>query len=212
MDKYDPAKRVWLVVDEWGTWYDPLPGSNPGFLLQQNSLRDALVAAINLNIFAHHADRVKMTAIAQMVNVLQAMVLTDGPRMVKTPTYYVFQMFLPWQDATSIPIDLKSPWYNKNEWTMPAVSASAVRDTAGQIHVGLANLDPNKPTTVSTTLAGITATGVSGRVITAPAMTAINTFDQPNTVVPQAFSGAQVSGNTLTVTLPPKSVVVLDLK
>jgi len=212
MDKYDPAKRVWLVVDEWGTWYDSLPGSHPGFLFQQNSLRDALVAAINLNIFAHHADRVKMTAIAQMVNVLQAMILTDGPRMVKTPTYYVFQMFLPWQDATNIPIDLKSPWYNKNEWTMPAVSASAVRDTAGQIHVALANLDPNKPVTVSTTLDGVTATSVGGRVITAPAMNAINTFDQPNTVVPQAFSGAQVSGNTLTVTLPAKSVVVLNLK
>jgi alpha-N-arabinofuranosidase len=212
MDKYDPGKRVWLVVDEWGTWYDPTPGTNPGFLRQQNTLRDALVAAINLNIFAHHADRVKMTAIAQMVNVLQAMILTDGKRMVKTPTYHVFDMYLPWQDATSIPIDIKSPWYNKDEWTMPSVSASAVRDVAGQVHVGLANLDPNKPVTVSARLDGVTATSVGGRVLTAGAMNALNDFDHPNALVPQPFTGASLAGGTLSVTLPPKSVVVLDLK
>ncbi|WP_205412194.1 alpha-N-arabinofuranosidase [Sphingomonas crusticola] len=212
MDKYDPQKRVWLVVDEWGTWYDAEPGTNPGFLFQQNSLRDALVAAININIFAKHADRVKMTAIAQMINVLQAMILTDGPKMVLTPTYHVFKMYKPWQDATNLPIELKSPWYNKGEWTMPGVSASAVRDKAGQVHIGLANLDPNKPATVSTTLAGISAASVSGTIITASAMNAINSFDQPNVVVPQTFTGAQVAGGTLTVTLPPKSVVVLDLQ
>jgi len=212
MDKYDPAKRVWLVVDEWGTWYDVEPGTNPGFLYQQNSLRDALVASINLDIFSRHADRVKMTAIAQMVNVLQAMVLTSGSKMVRTPTYYVFQMYRPWQDATNLPIELKSPWYNKDEWTMPAVSASAVRDKAGQVHVGLSNLDPNKSQTVSAKLAGLTATTVSGRIITAPAMNAVNSFNQPNTVVPQPFAGARIDGDMLTVTLPPKSVVMLDLK
>jgi len=212
MDKYDPQKRVWLVVDEWGTWYDVEPGTNPGFLFQQNSLRDALVAAINLNIFAKHADRVKMTAIAQMVNVLQAMVLTDGPKMVLTPTYHVFKMYKPWQDATSLPIELKSPWYNHGEWTMPSVSASAVRDSAGQVHVGLANLDPNKAVTVSATLAGLTATSAGGTILTAPVMNAYNSFDRPNTLTPQPFSGADVKGDTLTVTLPAKSVVVLDLK
>jgi alpha-N-arabinofuranosidase len=212
MDKYDPQKRVWLVVDEWGTWYDNEPGTNPGFLFQQNSLRDALVAAININIFAKHADRVKVTAIAQMVNVLQAMILTDGPKMVLTPTYHVFKMYKPWQDATNLPIELKSPWYNSGEWTMPAVSASAVRDKAGQVHVGLANLDPNRATTVSTTLSGLTATSVGGTILTAPAMNTINSFDKPNALVPQPFTGAQVSGGTLTITLPPKSVVVLDLQ
>ncbi len=212
MDKYDPAKRVWLVVDEWGTWYDVEPGTNPGFLFQQNTLRDALVAAINLNIFAKHADRVKMTSIAQMVNVLQAMLLTDGPRMVKTPTYWVFELYQPWQDATVIPVDIESPRYDKDEFAIPAVSASAVKDAAGQVHVALANADPNNPEAVSVKLAGVAATGVSGQIITAPDMHAFNGFDHPDTVRPAAFDGAQIAGDTLTVTLPAKSVVVLGLR
>ena len=212
MDKYDPQKRIWLAVDEWGTWYAGDPGTNPGFLRQQNTLRDALVAAIHLNIFAKHTDRVKMSAIAQMVNVLQAMILTDDRRMVLTPTYHVFAMYKPYMDATVLPVEIKSPWYNKDQWTMPAVSASAVRDKAGVVHVGLANLDPNRPQTVTATLNGVTASGVSGRVLTAPAMNALNSFDAPNTVAPAPFTGARVEGGTLTVTLPPKSVVMLDLR
>ena len=212
MDKYDPQKRIWLAVDEWGTWYAGDPGTNPGFLRQQNSLRDALVAAIHLNIFAKHTDRVKMSAIAQMVNVLQAMILTDDRRMVLTPTYHVFAMYKDYMDATVLPVELKSPWYNKDQWVMPAVSASAVRDKAGIVHVGLANLDPNRPQTVSATLNGVTAGTVSGRILTAPAMNALNSFEAPNTVTPTAFTGAQVNGGTLTVTLPPKSVVMLDLR
>ncbi|WP_294392508.1 alpha-L-arabinofuranosidase C-terminal domain-containing protein [uncultured Sphingomonas sp.] len=211
MDKYDPGKRLWLVVDEWGTWYDPDPGTNPGFLRQQNSLRDALVAAINFNIFVKHADRVKMTAIAQMVNVLQAMILTDGAKMVRTPTYWVFDLYKPYQDATSLPITLTSPWYNKDQYVMPAVSASAVRDTGGKVHVSLANLDPGKPATVTAALSGVTASAVTGRIITAPAIDSINSFERPDTVVPRAFSAAQLNGGTLTVTLPPRSVVMLDL-
>ena len=212
MDKYDPNKRVMLAVDEWGTWYDPTPGTNPGFLVQENSLRDALLAAETINIFVKHADRVKMAAIAQMVNVLQAMILTDGAKMVKTPTYYVFQLYKPFQDATQLPIDIKSSWYNKNEFTIPAVSASAARGKDGQVHVALANMDPNQPATVSAKLAGLTASGVSGRILTAGAMDAINDFDKPDTVVPQAFTGATLNGDTLSVTLPPKSVVMLDLR
>ena len=211
MDRYDPKKRVWLLVDEWGTWYDPTPGSTPGFLQQQNTLRDALVAAININIFTRHADRVKMTNIAQMVNVLQAMILTDGPRMVLTPTYHVFDMYKAYQDATNLPVELASPWYNRNEWVMPAVSASAVRDTAGQVHIGLANLDPNRPATVAARLAGLTPARVSGRVLTAAAMNALNDFARPDAVTPAAFTGASLAGDTITVTLPPKSVVMLDL-
>jgi alpha-N-arabinofuranosidase len=212
MDKYDPAKRVSLVVDEWGSWYDPAPGSNPGFLIQQNSLRDALLAAETLNVFVKHADRVKMAAIAQMVNVLQAMILTDGAKMVKTPTYYVFQLYKPFQDATQLPIDIKSSWYNKDQWAIPAVSAAAARGKDGKVHIALANMDPNQPATVSTKLAGLSASGVAGRIITAPAMDAINSFDKPDAVVPQTFAGASVKGDTLDVTLPPKSVVVLELQ
>jgi alpha-N-arabinofuranosidase len=212
MDKVDPQKKVWLAVDEWGTWYAGDPGTNPGFLRQQNTLRDALVAAINLNIFAKHADRVKMTAIAQMVNVLQAMILTDGPRMVLTPTYHVFAMYKPYMDGTVLPIEVKSPWYNKDRWVMPAVSASAVRGKDGAVHVGLANLDPVRATTVTISLAGLTGTSVTGRILTAPAITALNTFDSPAAVAPAAFDGARIAGSTLNVALPAKSVVMLDLR
>ena len=212
MDKYDPAKRVSLTVDEWGSWYDAAPGSNPGFLIQQNSLRDALLAATTINVFIKHADRVRMAAIAQMVNVLQAMILTDGNKMVKTPTYYVFQLYKPFQDATQLPIEVKSSWYAKDQWTMPAVSAAAARDKAGMVHVALANLDPEQPATVSAKLVGLSATSANGRIITAPAMDMINSFDKPDTVVPQPFTGATVSADGLTVTLPPKSVVMLDLR
>ncbi|WP_420381010.1 alpha-N-arabinofuranosidase [Novosphingobium sp.] len=212
MDKYDPAKKTWLVVDEWGTWYDPAPGTNPGFLVQQNSLRDAVVAALNLNIFAHHADRVKMAAIAQMVNVLQAMLLTDGVRMVKTPTYWVFDLYKPWQDATTLPIDLQSPVYRNGDTALPAISASAVRDTGGRMHVALANLDPHRAIPVAMTLAGLRPGSVSGRILTALAMDAHNDFDHPDALVPMPFHGAQVKGGALAVALPPMSVVVLDLQ
>jgi len=211
MDKYDPKKRVNLAVDEWGTWFDPDPGTNPGFLRQQNSMRDAIVAAMNINIFTRYADRVRMTNIAQMVNVLQAMILTDGAKMVLTPTYHVFRMYLPFQDATAIPVELTSPWYNKDQWVMPSVSASAARGTDGLVRVALTNVDPNRPVSVSTTLTGVTASTVEGEVLTGT-IGAHNTFDQPDAVRPAAFTGASVAGGTLNVTLPPASVVVLTLR
>jgi alpha-L-arabinofuranosidase len=212
MDKYDPEKKKWLVVDEWGTWYDPAPGSNPGFLVQQNSVRDAVVAGLNINIFAHHADRVKMAAIAQMVNVLQAMLLTDGARMVKTPTYWVFDLYKPWQDATTLPVDLTSPWYHQEDVAIPAVSVSAVRDTAGQVHIALVNVDPHRAIPLSLNLAGVQASSATGRIVTGATMDAHNSFEAPDVVKPVAFTGAQASGGTVTATLPPMSVVVLDLR
>ncbi|MCW1381632.1 alpha-N-arabinofuranosidase [Novosphingobium sp. KCTC 2891] len=212
MDKYDPKKRVFLAVDEWGAWYAQDPGTHPGFLRQQNTLRDALIASIHLDIFARHADRVRMSAIAQMVNVLQAMILTEGKKMVLTPTYHVFEMYKPWQDGTVLPIELDTPWYAKDQFTMPAVSGSAVRAKDGKVHVALSNLDPNQPNTVTVKLAGLAANGVSGRVLTAPAINSHNTFDAPDVVKPVPFFGATVSGDTLTVTLPAKSVAVLTLQ
>jgi alpha-N-arabinofuranosidase len=175
-------------------------------------LRDAVVAGLNLNIFAHHADRVRMAAIAQMVNVLQAMILTDGNKMVLTPTYPVFAMYKGYMDGTVLPIDIKSPWYGKDKWTMPAVSASAVRGKDGVVRIALANLDPNGAHDVSATLPGLTAQSVSGKILTAPVMTALNSFDAPNTVAPVAFPGARLEAGTLAVSLPPKSVVMLELK
>lgn len=212
MDKYDPAKRVFLAVDEWGTWYAQDPGSHPGFLRQQNSLRDALVASTTLDIFGRHADRVRLSAIAQMVNVLQAMVLTEGRKMVLTPTYHVFMLYRPWQDATVLPIDIVTPWYGKDEFTMPAVSGSAVRDKAGAVHVALSNRDPNQTNTVTVKLAGLAATSASGQVLTAAAIDAHNTFAAPDAVRPAPFNAATIQNGVLHVTLPPKSVVVLDLR
>ncbi|NJC34129.1 alpha-N-arabinofuranosidase [Sphingomonas jejuensis] len=212
MDRYDPEKRVMLAVDEWGTWYDPAPGSNPGFLQQQNSLRDAMVAALNIHIFSRHAERVKMAAIAQMVNVLQAMLLTDGPRMVRTPTYWVFDLYKPWQGATSLPVTLESPWYHRDEVAVPAISVSAVRDRTGAVHVALVNVDPNRAHPISVDLQGLQAQAASGRIITAAAMDAHNSFDAPEVVQPAAFDGASLSGSTLSATLPAKSIVVLKLQ
>ena len=212
MDKYDPAKKVAFAVDEWGTWYDPETGRVPGFLYQQNTLRDAVVAALNFNIFHHHADRVRMANIAQMINVLQAMILTDGPRMVLTPTYHVFHMFRPFQDATFLPSDLSAPQYTLGTTSIPAVSLSAARTADGTIVVALVNLDPGKPIAVSTAIAGASPQSVSGTILTAAAMDARNTFDAPDAVHPVAFTGAAVTNGTLTLTLPAKSVVVLSLK
>jgi alpha-N-arabinofuranosidase len=132
--------------------------------------------------------------------------------MVLTPTYHVFEMYKPWQDATVLPIDIKTPWYNKGQYTMPAVSGSAVKAKDGKIHVGLSNLDPNQSNTVTIKLDGVSASAVTGRILTAPAINSHNTFDAPNAVKPEAFSGATVQGGNLVVTLPAKSVVVLELQ
>src|SRR5262245_57296774 len=145
MDKYDPDKKVALVVDEWGSWYAPLPGSNPGFLVQQNSMRDAVLAALNLNIFARHAERVRMANIAQMINVLQAMILTDKEKMVLTPTYYVFKMYLPFQNATLVPITFDAGSYTHNNITLPRVDAITAKDVEGKLWLEITNLDPNRP-------------------------------------------------------------------
>jgi alpha-N-arabinofuranosidase len=147
-----------------------------------------------------------------MVNVLQAMILTEGKKMVLTPTYHVFEMYKPYMDATVLPIDIQSPWYAKDKWNMPAVSGSAVRAKDGKVHVGLSNLDPNKANTVTIKLDGLTAAGVTGRILTAPAMNALNSFEAPETVKPVAFTGTRIDKDVLTVALPPKSVVMLDLQ
>jgi len=211
MDKYDPTKRVGLVIDEWGIWTDVEPGTNPGFLYQQNSLRDAILAALNFNIFHKHADRVTMTNIAQMINVLQAMILTDNEKMVLTPTYHVFEMYKVHQGATSLPVELTSPDYTIGAEKIPAVSVSASRDTAGKIHLSLVNTNASEAITVSCKLTGAAAKTVTGRVLTAPAVNSINTFASPHVVEPKPFNDAKLSGDTLTVTLPSKSVVVLEL-
>jgi len=214
MDRYDPQKRVALVVGEWGMWHDVEPGTNPGFLYQQNTLRDALVASVSLDVFNRHADRVRMANIAQTINVLQAMILTQGERMILTPTYHVFELYTVHHDATLLPISLAGEGgrYEYEGRSIPAVSASASRDREGRIHVTLTNLDPNHTRTVSAELRGAHVSRASGRVLTAAAMNAHNTFEQPNTVQPEPFNAVRVSGERLSVELPPKSVVLLELQ
>ncbi len=212
MDKYDPQKKIPLVVDEWGTWYDVEPGTNPGFLRQAATMRDAMVAAINLNIFHRHAERVTMTAIAQMVNVLQAMIFTEGEKMALTTTYHVFEMYTVHQGATYLPLDIKGPAYVYGDQSVPAVYGTASRDAEGRIHVSLTNVNPHEAVKISVALQGVKAGAVTGRVLTGPSMDSGNTIAQPNLVVPQAFTDAVLKDGLLEVVLPSKSVVALELK
>ena len=211
LDRNDPQGKVAFYVDEWGTWYDPEPGRDPGFLYQQNTLRDALVAGLNLNIFHRHAKRVQMTNIAQMVNVLQAMILTDGPRMALTPTYHVFHMYQPFQGATFLPTEVQTPQYTLGQSSVPAVTVSAARDTAGRLQLALVNLDPNREAQVTTSVRGAKVSSASGRVLTASAMDARNTVDAPQSVKPAPFKATR-RGDTLLLRLPPKAVVVVQLQ
>jgi len=212
MDHYDPQKRVALIVGEWGAWHDVEPGSNPGFLYQQNTLRDALIAAYNLNLFNNHADRVRGANIAQMINVLQAMILTRGDQLILTPTYHVFEFFTPHHDATLLPISLDEGTYSFDGEEIPAVSASASRDSTGTIHITLSNFDPNDARAVAADIRGASVSTVSGRILTAAAMNAHNTFDDPTAIQPAPFRGARLSGGKLMIDLPAKSVVVLELR
>jgi len=212
MDKYDPQKRVGLMVDEWGTWYDPEPGKDMGALYQQNTLRDAVVAGLNLNIFNNHSDRVKMANIAQMVNVLQAMVLTDNDRMVLTPTYYVFRMYKVHQGATLIPVELSAPDYRMGQASIPSLNASASRDKGGKLHLSIVNLDPNRSAEITTRVTGSTVRSITGEVLTAPLMNAMNTFENPNAIRPTQFSSYKIQDSQVMLSIPPKSVVVLELQ
>jgi alpha-N-arabinofuranosidase len=211
MDKYDPKKQVTLAVDEWGSWYAQLPGTTPGFLAQQNSVRDALIAALNINIFARHADRVRMANIAQMINVLQAMILTDGPKMVLTPTYHVFKMYVPFQDATFIPVSYDAGSYVHGDTTLPRLDAIAARGKDGKLWLSLTNLDPNRPLDVDAAALGFKATAANGQTLSAPKVDSVNTFDHPRTVAPRSISGTLKNG-AIVLTLPPASVTVVSLQ
>ncbi|HEY3028349.1 MAG TPA: alpha-L-arabinofuranosidase C-terminal domain-containing protein [Pyrinomonadaceae bacterium] len=211
MDTYDPQKKIALVVDEWGAWYAPLPGSNPGFLVQQNSLRDAILAALNLNIFARHGDRVRMANIAQMINVLQAMILTDKEKMVLTPTYYVYKMYVPFQDATFLPVIFNAGSYTHGDVTLPRVDAIAAKDKAGKLWLEITNVDPNQPVEIVVSLAGMMAKSAAGETLTALKVDSINSFEAPNTVVPKPIS-AKVQDGKLALKLDPKSVTVISVE
>ena len=212
MDKYDAAKKVALLVDEWGIWTDVEPGTNPGFLYQQNSLRDALVAGTTLNIFNNHAYRVKGANLAQSINVLQSLILTKGRQMILTPTYHVFDLYKVHQDAKLLPVKFDSPGYEIDGSTIPAINMSASQDSVGTVHISLVNLDPNKSSQVTLKLDGIRFSTVTGRILTSANLTDINTFEKPNNLQLVNFTSARKEGNDLVVDLPGKSVVVVELK
>ena len=211
MDKYDPQKKVALVVDEWGAWYNVELGTNPGFLYQQNTMRDAMLAGVTLNIFHNHADRVRMANLAQAINVLQAVILTKGEKILLTPTYHVLEMYNVHQDATLLPVDVKSDGYEVDKDKLPAVSVSASRDKAGKVHISLVNIDAGKPQEISVNLKGLATKGVMGRVLTSAKFQDHNTFENPAKIKPTPFTDAILVGDNLTVTLPPVSVVVLEI-
>jgi len=211
MDKYDPEKRVALAFDEWGTWYDVEPGTNPGFLFQQNSMRDALVAALTLNYLNAKCERIRMANIAQTVNVLQALIFTEGDQMVLTPTYHIYDMYQVHHDATLLPQTLETPDYIFDSESIPAISASASMDKEGLIHLSLVNIDPGRELDIEVEIKGKTIAGVSGHVLTSEQMDSHNSFTQAQEVVPVEFDGVKFKKGKLELTIPARSVVVLQL-
>jgi alpha-N-arabinofuranosidase len=207
MDRHDPQKKVALFVDEWGMWHDPEPGTNAAFLHQQNTLRDAMVAALSFGVFHRHTERVKMANIAQMVNVLQALVLTDGDRMLLTPTYHVFDLYRPFQGATPLKLVLDTPAWREGDLALPAVQATAARTEDGRTVLALVNLDPARAALVDTHLAAT----ASGHVLTAAAMDAHNTFECPAGVSPAPYVAHPADGQ-LRLALPPKAIVVVSVR
>lgn len=211
MDKYDPEKNIGLIVDEWGTWHSEEPGTKRGFLYQQNTLRDAFVAALSLNIFHKHADRVHMANIAQTINVLQAMILTQEEKMILTPTYHVFDMYKVHQDATLLPHDLSTPKYSHEGNEMDALYASSSRAEDGSLNISLVNIHPEQAMNIACEIRGFEADEVSGKLLTADALNAYNTFENPDNVSSKAFEGARIRNGQLQINMPAKSIVVLKV-
>jgi len=214
MDKYDPEKRIGMIIDEWGTWYEVERGTNPGFLYQQNTIRDALVAALHFNIFHKHCNRVQMTNIAQTVNVLQAMIHTEGEKMVLTPTYHVFDMYKVHQDNELLAVDLSYETYQYNDEILPQVDVTASRDDRGNIYISLCNIDHENNAAVKLDLRGNTLENMnlSGTIITANAMDAHNTLENPHAVEITDFTEIIVEQNLLNIELPAMSIVTVAIE
>lgn len=210
MDKYDPNKKVDLLVDEWGGWYEVEPGTNGAFLYQQNTMRDAMLSGMTLNIFNNHADRVKMANIAQAINVLQAVILTKEEKLILTPTYHVFRMYNVHHDAQLIPLSFESPLYIFKNKTVPAVYASASKDKADNVHFSLVNIDSRKSQTIRIDVSDLGLKSVSGEILTSDNIQDHNSFDNPNKVQPKAFDKAKLKDGQLELTIPPFSLVVLE--
>ena len=210
MDRYDPEKKIGMIVDEWGSWYDVEPGTNPGFLYQQNTVRDALIAAVTLNIFNNHADRVKMACLAQMVNVLQAVILTEGPKMLLTPTYHVMHMYKGHQGGSLLPTQIvNGGTVGTGESVVPRLNVSASRKD-GAVTVTAANLSLTEAAQVTLSFQRLSPSQVKA-VILSGEVHAHNTFDDPNAVTERPLETA-ARGNTVTLTLPACGVAAVTVK
>ena len=212
MDKYDPSKKVALVVDEWGGWYDVEPGSNPGFLFQQNTMRDAMIAGLTLNIFNNHSDRVRLANLAQTINVLQAVILTKEEKLILTPTYHVMEMYNVHQDATMIPMTISGSDYVLGNQKLAAISASASKDKNGVMHISLVNIDAGKSQEVIIEIRGEKYTTITGRILASGKLQDYNSFENPGKISPAVFKNYKQTNSQISVTLPPFSVVVLEIK
>lgn len=212
MDKYDPQKKVALVVDEWGGWYETEPGTHKDFLYQQNTMRDAMIAGITLNIFNNHCDRVRMANLAQCVNVLQAVILTKEEKMILTPTYHVMEMYNVHQDALMLPLTVTGNDYSLGGKSLKAVSASASRDKSGIVHISLVNIDAHNGQEINIDLGNLPAKSVTGRILRSDHLQDHNSFDNPRKIVPAKFDNVTLTGSSLSVKIPPFSVVVLEVK
>lgn len=212
MDKYDPDNTIDLVVDEWGGWYDVEEGTNPGFLYQQNTMRDAMIAGTTLNIFNNHSERVKMANLAQTVNVLQAVALTEGEKMILTPTYHVFKMYTVHHDAQLLPVDFDSPRYTFEGESLPAISVSASKDEAGNTNISLVNIDAGAEHKVEIDLEGLDINNIDAEILMSAKIQDHNTFDNPDKINVAEFKDFKLRKSKLEVSLPPFSVVVLSSK
>jgi alpha-N-arabinofuranosidase len=212
MDNYDPEKRVSLVFDEWGTWYDVEPGTNSGFLFQQNTIRDALVAGLTLNYLNERCERIKMANIAQTVNVLQALIFTKEDKILLTPTYHIYEMYKAHHDATLLPLQIDCGNYEYNGNKLPALSASASKNKDGILHISVVNIHPEEDAELKIDLIGTGLKNVSGRILTSNNFTDHNTFENPEKVKPEIFKDIKIKKNEVTGTIPAKSVIVLEIK
>ena len=211
MDEFDPEKKIDMIVDEWGTWFTCEPGTNPGFLYQQNTMRDALVAGITLNIFNKHSDRVRMANLAQMVNVLQAVLLTEGDKMIKTPTYHVFDMYKYHQDADLVDSSIETETIGSEDWKVPNLTESVSVDADGVIHITVTNLSIEEDYEINTTILGGKVSEVKGQIVTNE-MHAKNTFEDPECVKVEEFDKVEPVHGGLKFTIPACSVVHLAVK
>ena len=210
ISEYDPKGLMGLIVDEWGTWYQVEEGTNPGFLYQQNTIRDAIVAGVNLNIFNQHSDRVKMANIAQMVNVLQSVILTEGPKMVKTPTYYVFDLYKDHMEAELLGSFLENETIGPEKWKIPMLSHSASMDKEGSITVTLVNASAGKSESIRILPVEYKASSVKGRILSGD-LHDHNSFENPDVVSAKEFTDFTQDSEGITVNLPAGSVLSLRL-